>query len=179
MASKVNSSYGKIAQRIVPKYRKCSSFCPIINWFYFVRFGCGRCDKMKVDVSFLIIFISSIFLLCVILWLIFHSEFVTHVEFLSSVLGIFGSVLAGFWSLWSKVSKISEDMGYLKSEFVHFRSDMCQLKECVNKLGKNVGGLKKDVNEMKDDVSKLKIEVGQLKGDVALLKGDVNQLKGM
>lgn len=91
---------------------------------------------MKVDVSLIILLLSSIFLLCLIFWLIFHSEFVTHGEFLTSILGIFGAMLAGFWSLWSKISNICENIGFLRSEVLNMSKRVSKIEDDVKYIRK-------------------------------------------
>ncbi|MEM5869971.1 MAG: hypothetical protein QXR09_02265 [Candidatus Aenigmatarchaeota archaeon] len=114
---------------------------------------------MKVDPSLIALLLASIFLLCLIIWLIFHSEFVSHGEFLSAIIGIFGALLTGFWSLWKKVSDISESIGFLKSEILNVKKDVASLKKEVSMMKRDMSLMKKEISVMKKDIAFIKKKI--------------------
>lgn len=94
---------------------------------------------MKVDINLLVILLAEIFALIVILWLAFHSSgYVTHAEFFAGIATLFAAMIAGYWSIWSRLSQISEDIGYLKAKASKIEGDVKELKSDVKYLRKRM-----------------------------------------
>jgi len=70
----------------------------------------------KENVYLLVIALVEILAIAIIIWIATHSEFVTHVEFLTGITAIFAAMSTGFWALWSRISQLAENIGYLKGK---------------------------------------------------------------
>jgi len=127
---------------------------------------------VKIDINLLVILLAEIFALLVILWLIFHSEYVTHAEFISGTVPILGTMLASYWSMWGRISQISEDVGvkYLKSDVKHLKSDVQYLKSKTDKIELRM-------NKMELRMGRIEAKFGKMEEDIAQIKSDVKYLK--
>jgi hypothetical protein len=68
----------------------------------------------REDLYFLVILLAELLVIIILLWIATHSEFVTHAEFITAIMGIFAAMTAGFWALWSRISQLAEEIGYLR-----------------------------------------------------------------
>jgi peptidoglycan hydrolase CwlO-like protein len=118
---------------------------------------------MKVNINLLVILLAEIFALIVILWLIFHSgEYVTHTEFIGGTVTILGTMLAGYWSIWSRISKISEDVGELKLDVKYLKSDVRYLKSKTDKIELRMDKIEAKISKMEEDIAQIKSDVKYL-----------------
>jgi len=70
----------------------------------------------RENIYLLVIVLVEILAIAIIIWIATHSEFVTHVEFLTGITAIFAAMSTGFWALWSRISQLAENIGYLKGK---------------------------------------------------------------
>ncbi len=70
----------------------------------------------RENIYLLAIILVEILVIAIIIWIATHSEFVTHVEFLAGITAIFAAMTTGFWALWSRISQLAENIGYLKGK---------------------------------------------------------------
>lgn len=115
---------------------------------------------MKIDFNLLVILLAEIFALIVILWLAFHSsEYVTHVEFITGTLVLFGTMITGYWSIWSRISQISEDVGELKANVKYLKSKTNKIESRIDKMGVKIEKMMEDITQIKSDVKFLKRKI--------------------
>jgi len=108
---------------------------------------------MKIDINLLVILLAEIFALIVILWLIFHSgEYVTHVEFITGTIALFSTMIAGYWSIWSRISQISEDVGELKANVKYLKSKTDKMEVKIEKMMKDITQIKSGVEYLKKKI---------------------------
>lgn len=75
--------------------------------------------EMKIEVKrdnlYLAILVAiEVMLLVALVWFATHSEYVSHGEFLAAVGIIITAISGGFWTFWSKLSEMSNEIGYIK-----------------------------------------------------------------
>ena len=51
-----------------------------------------------------------------LIWFATHSLYVTHEEFIAALGIIITGISGGFWALWSKISELTREIGYISGK---------------------------------------------------------------
>jgi len=73
-----------------------------------------KLEMRRENFYLIVLILTEISLIIALIWFASHSECVTHAEFLSGMGIIGGGMSAGFWAIWSSISALSKDVGYIK-----------------------------------------------------------------
>jgi len=69
--------------------------------------------KKKGDIYWIALIIIEIMFIVALVWFAMHSLYVTHEEFIAALGIIITGISGGFWALWSKISELTREIGYI------------------------------------------------------------------
>jgi len=70
----------------------------------------------KGDIYWIALIIIEIMFIVALIWFATHSLYVTHEEFIAALGIIITGISGGFWALWSKISELTSEIGYIKGK---------------------------------------------------------------
>ncbi|MEA2032191.1 MAG: hypothetical protein U9N41_01235 [Euryarchaeota archaeon] len=68
------------------------------------------------DIYWITLIIIEIMFIVALVWFATHSLCVTHEEFLAALGIIITGISGGFWALWSKISELTREIGYIRGK---------------------------------------------------------------
>jgi len=70
----------------------------------------------RSDIYWITLIVIEIMFIVALVWFATHSLYVTHEEFLAALGIIITGISGGFWALWSKISELTREIGYIRGK---------------------------------------------------------------